>query len=401
MFQIPDHVRPVRDRVLRFVDEHVIPHERGLDRPWAESVTLLTELRERAKAEGLWALGHPAEIGGGGMAMRDYLFVNEAVGRTEPGQAVFGTNTLQTALLLHKHASPATRAELLLPLVERGHGVSFAVTEPGVASSDPTQLQTRADLVDGEWVVTGRKWFTSWVDRSSHVLVMCRTEPEHVPVHQAFSMIVVPTSAPGFTVVRDLPVLGLHDVLSGHFELAFEQVRVPADALLGPRGAGFTLSQERLGPGRIYHCMRWLGQAQRAFDLLCRRANDRHTGGRPLADRQLVQKMIFDSYLQIQSARLMVLHTAELVDRGDQARVEISAIKVQCAQMVHDVVDRAMQIYGGEGMTNDLPLESMYRHARYGRIVDGPDEVHVQRVARSISRSYAGDTPTGWDFATR
>ena len=367
MFQIPDHVRPVRDRVLRFVDEHVIPHERGLDRPWAESVTLLTELRERAKAEGLWALGHPAEIGGGGMAMRDYLFVNEAVGRTEPGQAVFGTNTLQTALLLHKHASPATRA----------------------------------DLVDGEWVVTGRKWFTSWVDRSSHVLVMCRTEPEHVPVHQAFSMIVVPTSSPGFTVVRDLPVLGLHDVLSGHFELAFDQVRVPADALLGPRGAGFTLSQERLGPGRIYHCMRWLGQAQRAFDLLCRRANDRHTGGRPLADRQLVQKMVFDSYLQIQSARLMVLHTAELVDRGDQARVEISAIKVQCAQMVHDVVDRAMQIYGGEGMTNDLPLESMYRHARYGRIVDGPDEVHVQRVARSISRSYAGDTPTGWDFATR
>ncbi len=401
MFQIPDHVRPIRDRVLRFVDEHVIPNERGLDRPWAESLPLLTELRDRAKADGLWALGHPADIGGGGMAMRDYLFVNEAVGRTEPGQAVFGTNTLQTALLLHKHASPATRAELLLPLVERGHGVSFAVTEPGVASSDPTQLQTRAELVGDEWVVTGRKWFTSWVDRSSHVLVMCRTEADHVPVHQAFSMIVVPTSAPGFTLVRDLAVLGLHDVLSGHFELTFDEVRVPADALLGPRGAGFTLSQERLGPGRIYHCMRWLGQAQRAFDLLCRRANERHTGGRPLADRQLVQQMIFDSYVQIQSARLMVLHTAELVDRGDQARVEISAIKVQCAQMVHDVVDRAMQVFGGEGMTNDLPLESMYRHARYGRIVDGPDEVHVQRVARRISRAYAGDDPTGWDFATR
>ncbi len=400
MFRIPDHLRPLRDRVLRFVDEHIVPNERGLDRPWADALPLLTELRDRAKAEGLWALGHPADIGGGGLSMHDYLFVNEVVGRTEAGQAVFGTNTLQSALLLHKHATPRVRDELLLPLVERGHGVSFGVTEPGVASSDPTQLQTRAELVGDEWVLTGRKWFTSWVDRSSHVLVMCRTEPVDVPVHQAFSMLVVPTTAPGFRIVRDLPVLGLHDVLSGHFELAFDEVRVPADAVLGPRGAGFTLSQERLGPGRIYHCMRWLGQAQRAFDLMCRRANERHTGGRPLTDRQLVQKMIFDSYVQIQSARLMVLHTAELVDRGDQARVEISAIKVQCAQMVHDVVDRAMQVHGGEGMTNDLPLEAMYRHARYGRIVDGPDEVHVQRAARRLARAYA-DGGDGWDFATR
>ena len=404
MFQIPDHVRPLRDSVLRFVDEHVIPNERGLDRPWADALALLTDLRERAKAAGLWALGHPTEVGGGGMPMRDYLFVNEAVGRSEPGQAVFGTDTLQTALLLHKHARAPWRERLLMPLVERGHGVSFAVTEPGVASSDPTQLRTQARLEGDEWIITGRKWFTSWVDRSGHVIVMCRTEPADAPVHQAFSMIVVPTDAPGFAIVRDLAVLGLHDVLSGHFELSFDEVRVPADALLGPRGGGFTLSQERLGPGRIYHCMRWLGQAQRAFDLMCQRANERHTGGRPLADRQLVQKMIFDSYLQIQSARLMVLHTAELVDRGDQARVEISAIKVQCAQMVHDVVDRAMQVFGGEGMTNDLPLEAMYRHARYGRIVDGPDEVHVQRVARQITRRYVAtsDTsPVGWDFADR
>jgi acyl-CoA dehydrogenase len=403
IFQIPDHVRPVRDRVLRFVDERVIPNEAGLHRPWAEAYPLLKELHAQAKAEGLWALGHPAEIGGGGMPMRDYLFVNEVVGRSEAGQAALGTNTLQTSLLLHKHASPSMREQLLAPLVERGHGVSFAVTEPGVASSDPTQLQTRAELVDGEWVVTGRKWFTSWIDRSDHVIVMCRTEPEGVPVHQAFSMIVLPTDAPGFRIVRDLPVLGLHDVLSGHFEIEMDHVRVPADSLLGPRGGGFTLSQQRLGPGRIYHCMRWLGQAQRAFDLLCHRANERHTGGSPLADRQLVQKMIFDSYLQIQSARLMVLHTAELVDRGDQARVEVSAIKVQCAQMVHDVVDRAMQIYGGQGMTDDLPLEAMYRHARYGRIVDGPDEVHVQRVARRIARLYAGAEPgsSAWDFAER
>jgi alkylation response protein AidB-like acyl-CoA dehydrogenase len=398
MFEIPESIRPMRDRVLRFVEERIQPREHELDRPWSEALPVLEELSEAAKAAGLWALGHPKEIGGHGLPMRDYLFINEVVGRSEPAMAVLGTNTLQTALLLQRHATPWMRKELLLPMVERGYGVSFAVTEPGVASSDPTQLQTRAELVGDEWVISGRKWFISWVDRSRHVLVMCRTESSDVPVHEAFSMLVVPTDAPGFRIVRDLTVMGLQDVLSGHFELEFDEVRVPADQLLGPRGAGFTLAQDRLGPGRMYHCMRWLGMAQRAFDLLCRRANERETGGRPLLDRQLIQKMIFDSYCDIQAARLMVLHAAELIDRGEQARIEISAVKVRCAQMVHDVVDRAMQAYGGEGMTSDTPLQAMYRHARYGRIVDGPDEVHVQRVARRLGATYRrGET---WDFAT-
>ena len=400
MFTIPEHVRPLRDRVLRFVEDRVQPREAELDRPWAESVATLKELHGEAKREGLWALGHPKEIGGGGLPMRDYLYINEVVGRSEPAMAALGTNTLQSALLLHKYAAPWMRSALLEPLVSNGHGVSFGVTEPGVASSDPTQLRTRAQVQGDEWVISGRKWFISWVDRSHHVMVMCRTEPDDVPVHRAFSMIVVPTDAPGFRIVRDLPVMGLHDVLSGHFELEFDEVRVPVNHLLGPRGEGFTLSQDRLGPGRIYHCMRWLGMAQRAFDLLCRRANARQTGGRPLVEYQLVQQMIFDSYCEIQSARLMVLHTAELIDRGDQARVEISAIKVQCARMVHNVVDRAMQVHGGEGMTSDTPLEAMYRHARYGRIVDGPDEVHVQRVARRVARHY-GEGGEGWDFALR
>jgi alkylation response protein AidB-like acyl-CoA dehydrogenase len=397
MSEVPKSIRPLHDRVLRFVESRVQPREQELDRPWSECLPVLEELRDAAKEEGLWALGHPTELGGKGLAMRDYLFINEVIGRSEPAMAVLGTNTLQTALLLNRYATPWMREELLMPLVDRGHGVSFAVTEPGVASSDPTQLTTQAELVDGEWVVTGRKWFISWVDRSSHVLVMCRTEPSDAPVHQAFSMLVVPTDAPGFQIVRDLSVMGLRDVLSGHFELEFDAVRVPAENLLGPRGGGFTLAQDRLGPGRMYHCMRWLGMAQRAFDLLCARANERHTGGRPLLDRQLIQKMIFDSYCDIQSARLMVLHAAELIDRGDQARIEISAIKVRCAQMVHDVVDRAMQVYGGEGMTNDTPLQAMYRHARYGRIVDGPDEVHVQRVARRLGSTY--ERGERWDFS--
>jgi alkylation response protein AidB-like acyl-CoA dehydrogenase len=391
MFEIPEHVRPIREKVLRFVDERIVPREADLDRPWHEAKPVLDELRDQAKAEGLWALGHPRDIGGGGMSMREYLFVNEVIGRSEPAMAVLGTNTLQSALLLHRYATSWMRDEVLLPLVADGHGVSFAVTEPGVASSDPTQLRTTAVLDGDSWVINGRKWFISWVDRSRHLMVMCRTEPEGTPVHEAFSMLLVPTDSPGFRIVRDLPVLGLHDVLSGHFELEFRDVRVPAGNLLGPRGRGFTLAQDRLGPGRIYHCMRWLGMAQRAFDLLNVRARQRQTGGKPLAERQLVQQMIFESYCEIQSARLMVLRTAELIDRGDQARVEISAIKVQCARMVHNVVDRAMQVFGGEGMTSDTPLEAMYRHARYGRIVDGPDEVHIQRVARDISRRYAGD----------
>jgi len=400
MYDIPDGVRPLRDRVRRFVEQRVYPAEAALARPWAEALPALDELRDQARAAGLWALGHPAEIGGGGLAMPDYLFVNEVIGRSEAAQVVLGTNTLQTALLLHRHATGARRDQLLLPLVREGQGVSFAVTEPGVASSDPTQLQTRAELVGEHWVVSGRKWFTSWVDRSHHVIVMCRTEADPARAHEAFSMVVVPTDAPGFRIVRELVVLGLRDVLSGHFELELDEVRVPADHLLGPRGGGFSLSQQRLGPGRMYHCMRWLGMAQRAFDLMCRRANERHTGGRPLAERQLIQRMIFDSYCEIHTARLMVLHAAELIESGDEARVEISAVKVRCAQLAHDVVDRAMQVYGGEGMTDDTPLQSMYRHARYGRVVDGPDEVHIQRVARQISRRYAEGGP-GWDFADR
>jgi len=399
MFTIPESIRPLRDRVRGFIEAEIYPRERELDRPWHDALPVLDELRGKARAAGLWALGHPADIGGHGLPMRDYMYINEVVGRCEPAMAVLGTNTLQSALLLRQYGTPWMREAMLLPLVERGNGVSFAVTEPGVASSDPTQLRTTATLQGDRWIVNGRKWFTSWVDRSDFVMAMCRTEPDGTPVHSAFSMIVVPTDAPGFRIVRDLPVMGLHDVLSGHFEIEFDNVSVPADHLLGPQGSGFKLSQDRLGPGRIYHCMRWLGLAQRAFDLLCERANSRHTGGRPLIDRQLVQKMVFDSYCEIQSSRLMVLHTAGLIDQGDQARVEISAIKVQCAHMVHSVIDRAMQVYGGEGMTSDTPLESMYRHARYGRIVDGPDEVHIQRVAKRIGALYNGGS--AWDFAAR
>jgi acyl-CoA dehydrogenase len=223
---------------------------------------------------------------------------------------------------------------------------------------------------------------------------MVRTEPD-APDHAAFSMILVPTDTPGYNIIRDVPVMGMH---GGHCEVEYKDVRVPESNLLGPRGKGFVIAQERLGPGRIFHCMRWLGQAQRAFDLLCDRANNRVAFGEPLARKQLIQKMVFDSYAEIQSCRMLTLGAAHAIDAGSQARVEIGVIKVVGASMLHNVIDRAIQVHGAKGVTSDLPLERMYRHARFGKIYDGPDEVHIQSVARRVLREYAkGD---GWDFAT-
>ncbi|MGC9537449.1 acyl-CoA dehydrogenase family protein [Streptomyces sp. UG1] len=396
LLPIPPEVAELRGRVAEFLEKHVYPVESVLMAGGEHGTTVLRDLEARAKEAGLWALGHPAHLGGGGLSMLEYGYVNEVIGRSEPATQVFGTTTLQTVLMMDPVATEEQRERWILPSVRGDLRMAFAMTEPGVSSSDPTQFTTTARLEDGEWVLNGRKWFISAADRSAATIVMCRTESEDVPVHQAFSMIVVPRETPGFNIVRDIEVMGMHGVMSGHFEIEFDDVRVPAASILGERGKGFELAQRRLGPGRIFHCMRWLGAAQRAFDHLNQRANSRLLNGRPLAERQLVQKFVFDSYQQIMASRLMVLNAAALLDSGDQARVELSSIKVHCAQTVADVLDRAMQVYGAEGMSNLLPLEAMYREARFGRVVDGPDEAHIQRVAKRILRTYQdGD---GWDF---
>lgn len=383
-FDVPDHVRPIRDRVLAFVTERVEPAEPVLHRGGEEAAAVLRGLQAQAKDEGLWALGHPAELGGGGMPFADYVFVNEVQGRSEYGQLALGTFTLQDSLMLHAHASEAQRIRWLEPLVAAEIWPSFAMTEPDVASSDPTQLQTTATLDGDEWVITGRKWFTTGANRAAYTTVMCRTEPD-APDHAAFSMIIVPTDTPGYEIVRETPVLGIR---GGHCEVAYDDVRVPADHLLGERGRGFAIAQERLGPGRIFHAMRWLGQAQRAFDLLCERLVSREAFGSSLASKQLMQQHVFDSYAQIQACRLLTLHAAEAVDRGGDARVEIGAVKVVGAKMLHDVIDRAVQAHGAAGLTDDTPLSHMYRTARFARIYDGPDEVHVQSVARRLLKTY-------------
>jgi alkylation response protein AidB-like acyl-CoA dehydrogenase len=379
--------------VRRFIEERIYPVEQVLDRGDGEARAVLRELMVAAKAEALWALGHPKEIGGGGLPFLDYVYVNEVVGRSQHAMVALGTHSLQDSIMLNLYASPEWRDRYLAPLVAGEVFPSFAMTEPDVASSDPTQLQTRAVLDGDHWVITGRKWFTTGARNAAYTTVMVRTEPD-APPHRAFSMIVVPTDTPGYDIVRETPVLGL---MGGHCEVAYNDVRVPRSNLLGERGQGFLIAQQRLGPGRIFHCMRWLGQAQRAFDLMCARANSRVAFGGPLAEKQSIQNMIFDTAAEIQACRLLTLDAAHKIDQGDPARVEIGLIKVVGAHMLHHAVDRAIQVHGAKGLTPDTPLERMYRHAREARIYDGPDEVHRMSVARLLLRAYRDDG-AGWDF---
>lgn len=394
---IPEHVEPIRARVLNFIEQEVYPVEKELqsDKVGSRRGDILRGLMDKAKAQGLWALGHPEEIGGGGLPFMDYVFVNEVVGRSEIATVALGTHSLQDSIMLHRYASDEWREKYLQPLVDGDVFPSFGMTEPDVASSDPTQLQTRAVLEGDEWVINGRKWFTSGAGTAAYTTAMVRTEDD-VPAHAAFSMIVVPTDTPGYNIIRDVKVMGQAD---GHYEVVYDNVRVPKGNLLGPRGQGFKIAQDRLGPGRIFHCMRWLGQAQRAFDLMCERANNRVAFGKNLGEHQQIQKFIFDSAAEIQASRLLTLHAAQKIDQGTEAREEIGLIKVYGATMLHNVIDRAIQVHGALGVTEDTPLERMYRHARFARIYDGADEVHVQTTSRRILRRYANGE--GFDFGLR
>jgi alkylation response protein AidB-like acyl-CoA dehydrogenase len=394
----PDHVRPIRDKMLRFIEQHVYGAESIFQRGGAEGAAVQAQLRERAKKEGLWALGHPSSMGGGGMPWLDYAYVNEVIGRCDAAMDVFGTYSLQSCLLLDAAGTQEQKHTILYPKVRGEKYMAFSVTEPGAASSDPTNIQTTARLEGDEWVVNGRKWYVSGGDHADWICIMARTEPEGTPIHEAFSMILVPAGTPGLTRVRDMHVLGLTHM--NHPEYLYENVRVPAGNLLGARGRGFKLFQIRLGPARITNTMRWLGQCQRAFDLMCNRINSRRVaGGALLASKQLMQEHVYNSYVEIVSARAQVIDAAEKLGNNEQARVEISAIKVLVSRVLHNVIDRAIQVHGALGVSDDLPLETMYRMARVMRIVDGPDEIHVQRVGKIILNEYGEGR--SWDFALR
>jgi alkylation response protein AidB-like acyl-CoA dehydrogenase len=298
---------------------------------------------------------------------------------------------MQDSIMLHLYASPEQRERWLKPLVAGDIYPSVGLTEPEVAGSDPTLMQTHAHLDGDEWVINGHKWFTSGANVAAFTTVFCKTDPDHQSKHRQFSSIIVPTATPGYQVVRVVPTMG-HS-RGGHCEVRLTDVRVPKTNLLGPRGEGFVIAQRRLGPGRIFHCMRWLGQAQRAFELMCNRANTRWAHGSLLAEKGEIQRYIAESAAEIQAARLMTIDAARTIDEGGDARVQIALIKFWGARMLHNVIDRAIQVHGALGVTADTPLEKMYREARYARIYDGPDEVHRMTVARRILRDPVGAVP--------
>jgi acyl-CoA dehydrogenase len=374
----------VLPRMKSFIDEEVIPAEPVLCSMTLDSLVEMERLKAKAKSRGLWALGHPKEIGGGGLSFMEVTALNEVIGRSFFGQSAVGTWSMQDSIMLHKYASPEQRERWLVPLVAGEIRSSVGMTEPEVPGSDPTMMEATAVLDGDEWVINAHKWFTTGANIAAFTTVFARTESEEAGRYKRFSAILVPTDSPGYEVVRVVPTMG--SILGAHCEIRLTDVRVPRQNLLGGRGQGFVIGQDRLGPGRIFHCMRWLGQMQRAFELMCARVNERSVQGGLLAQNGQIRLMIAESAADIFSHRAATLAAAEAVDRGSEARVEISLIKFRGAQLLHNVIDRAMQVHGALGVTADTPLEWMYREARYARIYDGPDEVHRDRVARILAK---------------
>jgi alkylation response protein AidB-like acyl-CoA dehydrogenase len=376
----------LRGRMRRFIDEEVIPAEPAFfeqqERGGFASATVLQPLREAAKAQGLWALGHPTEIGGGGVSFMDFVYLNEIIGRSELGQLAVGSVSMQDSIMLHRYGDEEQKARWLAPMVAGEIFPSVGLTEPEVAGSDPTLMQATARFDGDDVIVNAHKWFTTGANSAAFTTVFAETDPEAATRHRRFSAIIVPTDTPGYEIVRVIPTMG--HTGGGHCEIRLTDVRVPATNLLGGRGEGFVIAQHRLGPGRIFHCMRWLGQAQRAFELMCARATTRYAHGSLLAEKGEIQRYVAESAAEIQSHRLMTLDAARRMDSGDEARIEIALIKFHGATMLHNVIDRAIQVHGALGVSGDTPLERMYREARYARLYDGPDEVHRASVARRL-----------------
>jgi alkylation response protein AidB-like acyl-CoA dehydrogenase len=387
---IPDLIAERRDRVRAFMDEHVYPNEQALIREDDAADVLILELRREAKDADLWAPHLPPEAGGSGSGFLEYAYLNEEIGRSMYAQLVLGCQAPDAGNgeILHLFGTEEQKKQFLEPLVSGEMRSFFGMTEPEVAGSDPTLLRGRAVRDGDEWVIDAHKWFSSGADGAGFGVVMVVTDPDAEP-HRRASMILVPTDTPGYELVRKIPVMGHEGRGWGtHCETRFTNVRVPFENVLGEPGEGFRIAQKRLGPGRIHHVMRWLGQMQRAFELMCSYSLDRKVFGEALADKQTIQNWIAESAADIQACRLMTFQAAQRIDDGDEARVEVSLIKFFAARVLNDVIDRALQVHGGLGMTEDTPLAGMWRQARAARIYDGADEVHKMVVARRILRAF-------------
>jgi len=391
-FSPSPRVEELRERTRAFLDEHVYPVEmealQALDdevRPGVAYPEILVDIRERARSEGLWNMFMPDERYGPGLTNWEYGLLCEEMGRS-PAIAPMAFNCAApdtgNSEILAEHGTDEQTERWLQPLLDGEIRSCFSMTEPEVSGSDPTTLQTRAELVDGEWVINGHKWFTSGAVGAEVAIAMVVTDPDAHPYARA-SMILVPLDNPGFDLVRPVPVMG-HDGGPGHCEIRYTDCRVPEANLLGPRQAGFVIAQDRLGPGRIHHCMRAIGTCERAIEMMCRRANERETRGSKLAEFQFVQDFVAKSRMETDQARLLTLLAAWRMDSEGKkaARREISMIKVVAANVVMDVLDRAIQVHGALGMSDDTPLAGMWRFSRMLKVADGPDEVHKMVIAR-------------------
>ncbi|MBP1931133.1 acyl-CoA dehydrogenase family protein [Ammoniphilus resinae] len=376
------------EKATAFMDEYVYPNEKYMVPHRGLPNDILKPLQQKIKDLGLWAGHLPKEVGGMGMGFVSLGLLSEIIGRSPIAPYIFGSMAPNAgnSEILWQVATEEQKQKYLIPLANGEVSSCFAMTEPEVSGSDPTMLQATAVQDGDEWVINAHKWFTTGAIGSSFSIVMVRTDPD-APKHEQYSMFLVDADNPGFEIVREVPVMGDH-FAGGHCEVRYTDCRVPAKNMLGNRGEGFKLAQYRLGPGRITHAMRWIGVAKRSLDLMVDYALKRETRGKKLADFQTIQNFIADSAAEIDAARLLTLHAAWKMDQGDQARKEISIIKFYGAKVLHDVIDRAIQVHGALGITADTPLEGFYREARAARIYDGADEVHRMVVARQVIKAY-------------
>jgi acyl-CoA dehydrogenase len=418
-FSYGDRLDELLGRVRSFMDEHVYPVEAeamaALDdevKPGVAYPEIIVGIRERARAEGLWNMFMPGDEHGTGLTNWEYGLLCEEMGRSPvvaPMAFNFAAPDTGNTEILAEHGTDEQQRQWLEPLLDGDIRSCFSMTEPEVAGSDPTTLQSRAELIDGEWVINGHKWFTSGAVGAEIAIAMVVTDPDAAPYARA-SMIIVPIDAPGFDLIRPVPVMG-HDKGPGHCEIRYVDCRVPEANLLGPRGAGFAIAQDRLGPGRIHHCMRAIGTCERAIEMMCRRANEREAFGSKLADKQFIQDFVAKSRMETEQARLLTLKAAWKMDTEGkrEARREISMIKVVAANVVMDVLDRAIQVHGSLGMSDDTPLAAMWRYSRMLKVADGPDEVHKMVIARRELNRYgrpgdddaASETSAGAKAPTR
>jgi alkylation response protein AidB-like acyl-CoA dehydrogenase len=395
-FEVGEKMSTILAMVNEFVDRELVPIEQEMLHGDAASLdALVAAAQEKVRQMGLWAPNHPVELGGQGLTMVEHGLLSEALGRSPLGHTVFGAQAPDAGNIeiLHKYATAEQRDRFLRPLVAGEIRSCFSMTEPETAGSNPVLLATTARKDGDDYVINGQKWFTSSADGAAFAIVMAVTDPD-APPYQRASMIIVPTDTPGFNLVRNVSVMG--HVGSGHAshaEVIYQSCRVPQANLLGPEGGGFVIAQDRLGPGRIHHCMRWLGIAARSFDMMCTRANERVVtpDGETLADRQVIQHWAAELDAEIRGARLQTLHAAWMIDTvgAKAARDEISAIKFSVANTMLHAVDTAIQVHGALGVTDDTILSYWYRHERAARIYDGADEVHKTSLGRRLLRRYA------------